>query len=179
MDDQVKRAIARWPDVPGVFGWLRLDRRGRWYLIDRNAPDFDERRDGAGSRITSEGIIEFISRNWIGDERGRWFWQNGPQRAYADLELAPLVFRVLTGSGDATLVSHTGYPAGEIRSATIFSSDDLYLDTELGPGVVHDLDLTALDLAGDRLRIAGQTITVHSSDESPDVVLGFDRRPRG
>ena len=30
MDPIVRRAIARWPNVPAVYGWLKLDRRGRW-----------------------------------------------------------------------------------------------------------------------------------------------------
>jgi hypothetical protein len=28
MDEMVKRGMARWPDVPDVYGWLSLDRRG-------------------------------------------------------------------------------------------------------------------------------------------------------
>ena len=27
MDDIVKQAMAKWPDVPSVYGWLGLDRR--------------------------------------------------------------------------------------------------------------------------------------------------------
>ncbi|MBP6280161.1 MAG: DUF2946 family protein, partial [Rhodocyclaceae bacterium] len=34
MDDAVVRALAKWPDVPDVFGWLRLDKRGQWRLKD-------------------------------------------------------------------------------------------------------------------------------------------------
>ncbi|HMN64893.1 MAG TPA: DUF2946 family protein, partial [Burkholderiaceae bacterium] len=41
MDEQVLHAMARWPDVPAVWGWLRLDRRGRWLLVDRGRPGFD------------------------------------------------------------------------------------------------------------------------------------------
>ena len=42
IDDLVEQAMRRWPSVPAVFGWLRLDRRGHWLLIDRGRPDFDE-----------------------------------------------------------------------------------------------------------------------------------------
>src|SRR5690606_35856163 len=90
MDEQVLRAMARWPDVPAAYGWLRLGRRGQWFLIDRNMPGFDERRHGEGSAIGNEQIREFIGRNYQADADGRWYWQNGPQRAYADLEAAPL-----------------------------------------------------------------------------------------
>ena len=30
MDDIVKAAIAKWPNVPAVFGWLSLNGRGNW-----------------------------------------------------------------------------------------------------------------------------------------------------
>ena len=32
MDPAVLRGMARWPDVPAVYGWLALDRRGNWRL---------------------------------------------------------------------------------------------------------------------------------------------------
>ena len=34
MDDIVKQAIAKWPNVPHCYGWLGLDARGDWYLRD-------------------------------------------------------------------------------------------------------------------------------------------------
>src|SRR5690606_13516547 len=86
MDEQVLRAMARWPDVPAVHGWLRLGRRGQWFLIDRNSPGFDERLHGEGSPIGNEQINEFIGRNYQAEADGRWYWQNGPQRVYVDLE---------------------------------------------------------------------------------------------
>ncbi|MGB3277244.1 MAG: DUF2946 family protein, partial [Castellaniella sp.] len=30
MDDQVLAAMARWPNVPAVHGWLSLTARGQW-----------------------------------------------------------------------------------------------------------------------------------------------------
>ena len=32
MDEIVARAMQKWPNVPDVYGWLRLDRRGTWWL---------------------------------------------------------------------------------------------------------------------------------------------------
>ena len=32
MDRSVIRTMARWPNVPAVYGWMSLDRRGRWCL---------------------------------------------------------------------------------------------------------------------------------------------------
>ena len=34
MDDIVKQALAKWPNVPDCYGWLGLDARGHWYLRD-------------------------------------------------------------------------------------------------------------------------------------------------
>ena len=109
IDDLVEQAMRRWPSVPAVFGWLRLDRRGHWLLIDRGRPDFDETLHGPGSEITSPPILDFLGRNYLGDEQGRWHWQNGPQRVFVDLDLAPLILRVL-GEGSGThLSTHTGF----------------------------------------------------------------------
>ena len=32
MDDIVKQALAKWPNVPHCYGWLGLDARGNWYM---------------------------------------------------------------------------------------------------------------------------------------------------
>ena len=37
MDDIVKQAMAKWPQVPDCYGWLGLDARGNWYLRDERA----------------------------------------------------------------------------------------------------------------------------------------------
>ena len=34
MDDIVKAALAKWPNVPHCHGWLGLDARGQWYMRD-------------------------------------------------------------------------------------------------------------------------------------------------
>jgi len=149
MDEAVIHAMARWPDVPAVFGWLRLDQRGQWRLIQRDAPGFDPRQDARGETISSPAIIDFIGRNYAADQQGRWFWQNGPQRVYLALETAPLIYRVLErrdGQPGKALVAHTGYRAEEIAGAWIDPDGRVYLRTELGPGMVHDQDLVHLAL---------------------------------
>jgi hypothetical protein len=77
MDESVVRAMAKWPNVPAVYGWLQLDRRGNWLI--------------KGSRIGNQALRDFIARNYEADERGRWFFQNGPQRVYVKLAYTPLV----------------------------------------------------------------------------------------
>ncbi len=148
MDETVIQAMAKWPQVPDVYGWLRLDARGRWYLIDRNQPAFDSAEHSAGSSITSPGIIDFIGRNYACDERGCWYWQNGPQRAYAELDVAPLIFRLLNAQalapGMIELASHTGYPVQSVRAAALDAEGRVWVSTEQGTGIIHDLDASAL-----------------------------------
>lgn len=150
MDEQVLQAMSRWPDVPAMFGWLRLDRRGHWHLIDRQRPGFDEACDGIGSPITSPSIIDFIARNFEHDAQGRWYWQNGPQRVFVDLDVAPLIVRVMDG-GDrsARLITHCGDPCTNLSAVAVSADGNLWLATERGPGIVHDLDLGQLDIEMD------------------------------
>ena len=131
MDDLVLRGMAKWPNVPAVYGWLSLDRRGHWLL--------------KGERIANPGIAAFFGRNYSHDDQGRWFFQNGPQRVYVALDYTPHVYRV-TGLPGAplTLTSHSGAAAAEIHAACIDEAGQLLLDTDLGIGLVHDTDLEAL-----------------------------------
>jgi len=77
MDAAVARAMAKWPNVPAVYGWLELDRRGNWRI--------------KGQPIANMALREFIGRNYAADEKGRWYFQNGPQRVYVALSYTPLV----------------------------------------------------------------------------------------
>lgn len=187
MDSHVLRALEKWPSVPAVFGWLRLDARGNWRLVDRGRPDFDEARDSAGSTITHRRTVEFIARNYACDERGRWFWQNGPQRVYVDIDVAPLVLRVVHGGDDDNaagaprFVTHTGAEVSSIDAGWIGPNEQLLLRTDLGGAVVHDLDLAALSLQQRNgaltLRLNAIEITLARTD-SPERALGFVARPR-
>jgi len=200
MDELVLRAMARWPNVPAVFGWLRLDRRGQWWLIDRGAPGFDEARDGRGSPITSEPIIDFIGRNYAHDALGRWYWQNGPQRVFVCLDLAPLVLRVFGERPAQRLVAHTGHPIERLDSVGSDDAGNLFAVTDRGPGVIDDRDLAALELdlhepttggalavgpAGGpgggspcgELRLMGRH-PVRPLAGDPGAALGFERHPR-
>ena len=138
MDEIVLRAMQKWPNVPNVFGWLRLDRRGNWLVKVRapegTAPQFD--------RISNPAVVEFIGRNYQADQRKRWFFQNGPQRVFVTLEYTPLVYR-LRGDGSA-LEAHTGTAVSAPKRAWIDDGGMLVFETELGPGVLLDRDLAAL-----------------------------------
>jgi Protein of unknown function (DUF2946) len=133
MDEIVVRSMLKWPDVPSVYGWLALDRRGSW-LIKGVA--------GAFGRITNAAVTDFIARNYAADAAGRWYFQNGPQRVFVSLEYTPWVWR-LDGTG-ARLASHTGAAPGDVRAAFVDETGALLLETGLGIGVVSDRDLAAV-----------------------------------
>ena len=162
MDESVLRAMARWPDVPDVFGWLALDRRGRWLL--------------KGETIGNRAARAFIARNYDADEQGRWYFQNGPQRVFVDLEIAPWVLRL---EPDGSFTTHTGLPAGEIREVHMDETGTLLLQTARGPGVLDDRDLDAFSealVAGDgspldEEALAARLESAALAGGSPDVAV--------
>ena len=99
-----------------------------------------------GSRIEHAKLIDFIGRNYASDAEGAWFFQNGPQRVYVELEAAPWVWRLQRGSDRGLKVSsHTGLaalPGGSF----VDEHGRLFLDTDIGAGIVHSLDM---ELAAD------------------------------
>lgn len=141
MDEIVKAAMAKWPKVPHCYGWLGLDARGRWFMRDDRAQAWGAFASGAsgakGALLTHDKLIAFIGRNYACDANGCWYFQNGPQRVYVELQVTPWVWRI--GPGLA-LVSHTGLPA-QLRSCCVDASGHVYLDTDLGFGLVHTLDV--------------------------------------
>ena len=141
MDDMVRQAMAKWPNVPDCFGWLGLDSRGQWHMRDDRVQllgAFQSGRDGAkGSVLRHEKLIEFIHRNYDADAQGRWFFQNGPQRVYVELEAAPLVWR-LNERFEPT--SHTGQPTQAIASL-VDETGPVYLPTRHGFALVHAWDV--------------------------------------
>jgi hypothetical protein len=123
MDADVLAAIAKWPNVPAVFGWLGLTARGEWRL--------------QGRPIENAAIRAFIGRNYAGDEQGRWFFQNGPQRVYVALDATPWVWRV---DADGRVTAHTGATPARASGAALLDDARLLLVTETGPGLVDDRD---------------------------------------
>ena len=143
MDEIVKAALRKWPQVPHCYGWLALDARGDWYMRDERIQAAGPFPRVKGSRIQHGKLIDFIARNYLADEAGAWFFQNGPQRVYLELEAAPWVWRVQAAqSADAepTVASHTGLPAVP-RSQWLDDDGRLYLDSDIGFGLVHTQDV--------------------------------------
>jgi hypothetical protein len=137
MDDIVRQAIAKWPHVPHCWGWLGLDARGNWYMRDDRTQAAGPFPQSKGALLRHEKLVEFIQRNYEADDEGRWFFQNGPQRVYVELEAAPYVWRV---ADDSSVTSHTGRDA-VVRSAIVDEQGRVYLDTDIGFGLVHTLDV--------------------------------------
>ena len=66
MDDIVRQAMAKWPNVPDCYGWLGLDTRGNWYMRDDRAQSLGAFASGAagakGSLLQHDKLIAFIKR---------------------------------------------------------------------------------------------------------------------
>ncbi|MDH5539409.1 MAG: DUF2946 family protein [Rhizobacter sp.] len=143
MDEIVKAALKKWPNVPHCYGWLALDARGEWYMRDDRTQAAGPFPQVKGSRILHDKLREFIHRNYAADADGSWFFQNGPQRVYVELEAAPWVWRLHADpAGAPRIESHTGL-AAHYRGAFLDEADRLFIATDLGLGLVHTLDMEA------------------------------------
>ncbi len=89
MDAIVEQAMRKWPNVPHCYGWLGLDQRGQWWLRDLAAQAAGDFAHSKGSRLEHTQLIGFIERNYAADAQGCWFFQNGPQRVFVELENTP------------------------------------------------------------------------------------------
>ena len=98
--------MSKWPNVPDCFGWLGLDARGQWCMRDERVQALGSFQGGQakGSILRHEKLIGFIERNHAVNEKGWWFFQNGPQRVYIELEVTPFIWRI---SDDLQVQSHT------------------------------------------------------------------------
>ena len=133
MDEIVNRGMLKWPNVPTVYGWVSLDRRGTW-MIKTAAARFE--------RVGNPAVCAFIGRNYACDREGRWFFQNGPQRVLVSLEYTPWVYRLDDEAGG--FFAHTGAVPRLLEEAFLDEAGALLLKTELGIGVVLDRDLPAV-----------------------------------
>lgn len=141
MDDLVKQAMVKWPDVPHCYGWLGLDARGNWHMRDDQAQaagGFCSGHQGAkGSVLKHEKLVSFIGRNYQCDDVGQWYFQNGPQRVFVELEATAWVWRV---GNDYAVTSHSGIPV-QYQQGWMDERGWLYLTTSGGFGLVHTQDV--------------------------------------
>jgi hypothetical protein len=137
MDDIVAQAMARWPDVPAVYGWLRLDRRGRWLV--------------KGEPIGHRPTIDFIGRNYQHDAQGRFYFQNGPQRVFVDIDHLPYVLRLDGATArSAALLTQSDVPVERPLHAWLDADGGLIIEFQPADdphpafGALLDRDLPAL-----------------------------------
>jgi len=182
MDNIVLQAMMRWPNVPSVYGWLQLDRRGRWLIKDEP--------------ITNPTVNAFINRNYLSNEAGQWYFQNGPQRVFVTLEHTPYVHRIWRHADNYLIgETHTGLPIQHPSSCWLDDSGCLLLDCEHGIGCVEtqslavlasdfsDLEGTALSDSAVELLLEGRSTAIQSSrlrwgaDLLPLGFLSFNEVP--
>ncbi|HEU4817964.1 DUF2946 family protein [Janthinobacterium sp.] len=152
MDELVKQALAKWPNVPHCYGWLGLDARGHWRMRDQQA----QQRQLPGDKIAHVALLGFINRNYGHDERGCWFFQNGPQRVYVNLEATPYIARSDPRHG---FVVQTGAPLEQIEQVYWCDNGALILRQGDSVAQVDDRDMAQVLPA---LRLDGQV----ASDEA-------------
>lgn len=137
MDDIVRQAMAKWPNVPHCYGWLGLDDRGNWYMRDDRVQAAGPFPQAKGSLLRHEKLVDFIHRNYGRDDAGRWYFQNGPQRVYVELQATPWIWRL---AADGSVASHTGQ-AARVQQCLVDETGRVYLETDLGFGLVHTQDM--------------------------------------
>jgi hypothetical protein len=148
MDDIVKQAMAKWPSVPHCYGWLALDARGAWRMRDERAQHLGL----PGDKLGQPALVGFINRNYGVDERGCWYFQNGPQRVYLELEAAPYIARTDPHQG---LLVQTGAALDHLDGAWL--SEDGALTVKSGD-IVARLDDRDLAQALQAFELGGRPV---------------------
>ncbi|OBV40435.1 DUF2946 family protein [Janthinobacterium psychrotolerans] len=148
MDDLVKQAMAKWPNVPHCYGWLGLDARGGWRMRDERA----QQSQLPGDKIAHAALLGFINRNYSHDERGCWFFQNGPQRVYLNLEATPFIARSDPQQG---FVLQTGAALAAVDAAFLCDNGALILRQGDIVAQVDDRDMAQVMAL---LRLDGQPV---------------------
>lgn len=188
MDDIVKQAMAKWPNVPDCYGWLALDARGVWRMRDERAQQLNL----PGDKVHQAALLNFINRNYEADARGCWYFQNGPQRVFVDLEATPYIARtdpaqgltVQTGQAitpEAAFMTAAGalIVTGGAMTAQVDDRDVVQLLSQMSLGD----DALMAWLAGGpgevTMRLGNADIAVERIDgDSVPARFGFRRLPR-
>jgi len=153
--------MAKWPNVPHCYGWLALDARGNWRMRDEAA----QRADAPGDKLSNSALVGFINRNYQSDERGCWYFQNGPQRVYVNLEAAPFIARTDPQQG---LLLQTGAAPGAIDA--VFMLDSGAIVVRAGE-VLAQLDDRDVAQWLQRMTLDGAPLADASADAPEDDAL--------
>jgi hypothetical protein len=170
MDDIVNQAMAKWPNVPHCYGWLALDARGAWRMRDERAQALGL----AGERIVHAALLGFINRNYAHDDRGCWYFQNGPQRVYVNLEATPYIARTDAMTGFSL---HTEVAIAVIDNAWMTETGQLVLECGEKIALVDDRDMAryVTDLRVDGKQATDEQLVawLHQSENGLDLMLQY------
>ncbi|NBS96826.1 MAG: DUF2946 family protein, partial [Betaproteobacteria bacterium] len=128
------------------------------------------------------------------NEYGQWYFQNGPQQVFVDLELAPRIWRVAPQEDGAVLVGHTGDIANTVTRLGVDAEGVVWAQTDLGPGAIDDRQLAALltqalspddhngahhsAMAWVRFHGQQEPLPIEPFEQSAALEFGFVRQPR-
>ncbi len=174
MDDIVKQAMAKWPNVPHCYGWLRLDARGVFRMCDEVA----QKNATAGDPIRHASLLAFIYRNYASDATGSWYFQNGPQRVYVDLETTPFIARTDT---QENFVTQDGLALKDIHTVWLSDTGNLLFQNATQIAMLDDRDIAA---CLSQFRLNGSTCSdaellnwMHQPTEDCSFKIGEDLLP--
>jgi hypothetical protein len=134
MDELVKQSLTKWPNVPHCYGWLALDARGAFRMRDEAVQAAHQ----PGDIIRHESLLAFIYRNYDCDSRGAWYFQNGPQRVYVELESTPFILRADPASG---FVLHDRTPVREVDHVFMTHTGQLIIQSHQKIAMLDPSDL--------------------------------------
>ena len=185
MDEKTLQSLLKWPDVPDCFGWLALDRRGHWRM--RN--EYAQANKLPGSIVEHQPLNNYISRNYVRDPLGRYFFQNGAQRVFITLDTSPWIVRI-NQTPDGTQIQTQCESIFEPKSALSDELGNIYIvgltsvnilresspssfiqKTELTVGLLHDHDL---GLFADCAKIQEQACSFGGSWSWHDQILALE-----
>ena len=151
MDEQVLAAMKKWPNVPAAYGWLSLNARGLWRFHHQG--DFDA--DPDGDTIENQQLIEFFNRNYDVNERGEWYIQNGPQKAFVNLPHAPFI--LFYDDAQRLLSTHHGQQIKQLNHWYFSEDGRVFAQTSVGPAMLIGRDVPAF-ISDARLLGEGQSV---------------------
>ena len=156
---------SNWPTTQDAFGWLSLDPRGYWRI--------------KGKRIDNPNLIEFINKNYESDKHGRYFFQNGNQRVFVNLTIAPFVIRVIDVN-PLQFITHTGVLIQKIDRIWFDKKKmNFILKTGSVFGSIDDRDLshvynTLINSTGSRLSESEQQHATNDNENLLPVDMFLD-----
>jgi hypothetical protein len=117
----------KWPNVPDVYNWLELDNRGNWCIKNE--------------KISHKGLIKFINDHYSSDDKGRWFFQNGPQRVFVKLHSTPFILSIALNNDVIYFKTQTNQVIQQIEQFWLDNNGRLLLSWGQYLGLLSDRDL--------------------------------------